>query len=499
MKTLVLFAFFLTTSILAQKLDSIRIGSNSALVVKGNKVLTLGKPNEFSEYNTFLYSENVWKNISQDTMPTIHLHNSRCTFSKFSDHLFVSGQFHLWEFDGKDWLKHAIYDSLYHRRRFQGMIELPDSSLLITAFTEFIIGSIGNHTSIGKIFHEVLKFKHGTFSTVKSRWTTPNDGIFEMYQQMKLHKNGTYSMFTMDESDDNNTWELVTYSSENGNIVRKDIFPNLEPFGFKNHKVEFHDYLFDSKGSLWYLTRSEDEIAYDANGNMILDPDGYPTTTINFVGLVEVTKDKVIRFYNDNIGIQKSDLRPRSFTIDDEDNIWFYYNYRSNMATIFPSIYKLHSDRKTLTEYKQETMLQYSTMYNGGNTNHNFYGKEYSLLVYNDSTKSLFICGGGTPLLQFFPEQVPTSVWDRQLSTVELYPNPVPNGKNVEIVSTSLSNNSQISIVIRDISGKVVHEVSLNSISNNISINTDGLIRGSYFISVLQNNNVILQTSFVKE
>lgn len=486
----------------AQEFDSTFIGANRALAVKDGKVLTFSIPNDGSELiTTQLFDGNLWRNISQDTMPTIHLHHSRCTFSDFSDHLYVTGQYHLWEYDGKDWIKHAIYDSLYHLRRFEGIVELPDSSLIITAFTQFITGKIGNTTIIGKIYHEVLKFRNGTFTTLKSQWTYPSEGIFEAYQKLKENSDGTYSMFTMDESENKKTWELVTYNSES-NIVSKHVIPDFKNFGFINMNVEVNDYLFDTKGSLWLLTKSGDYLVEkDKDGVPLTDSNGKRILSIDFVGLVEITKEGKVFFYNNNIGISKSDYRPESFTIDENDNIWFFYLYRIlKPGTFLPSLYKLHSDRLTLTEYKQETILENSKIFNGGNINYQFISPEYHLLVFDDFNKSLFATRGATPLLQFFPEKVQTSVWDRQLDPVELYPNPVPIGKNVVIESNTFNNyNSNVTVFVRDINGASVHQENVLTQGNKLTIKTDGFIRGTYFVSVLSNNKTILQTSFIKE
>jgi hypothetical protein len=494
MKTLLVLFYFFSISLLSQEFDSAHISANSSLVVKEKKVFTYHIPQKSSEIiSTWLYDGNEWRNLSQDTMPTIHLSDSRCTFSSFSESLFVTGHYHLWEFDGKSWIKHAIYDSLYHQRRFEGIVELPDSSLLITAFTKFITGQSGNTTYIGKIFHEVLKFKNGTFTTVKSRWSYPGQGILNAYQKLKLNMDGTYTMFTMDESVNKFRWELVTYTAE-GNIVRKDTIPNLAPFGFKPHKVEFNDYLFDSKGSLWFLTKTIIDVVVDENDSLVLDSNGYPIDLINFVGLVEITVDGKINFYNDNIGIEKSLTRVNSFAIDPEDNLWFFYSAQGP-----PNLYKLHADRLTLTSYHHNTMVKNSTIYNGGNTNFTYGTDGHKLLVYHPYNKSLFLTKG-TPLLQFFPERVPATVYEKGLNAIQLYPNPVQSGNTITIESTSFEKvQNPLSIVIRDISGAVVRENVISAIGNLLTVKTDGLSRGTYFVSVLNNNKIILQTSFVKE
>ncbi len=497
MKYIVIFTFFLATFVFSQEYDSTYIGANRALDVKGDKVLTFSIPKKNGDLiSALFYNGNHWRNISQDTMPTIHLHNSRCIFSSFSDNLYVTGQYHLWEFDGKDWVKHAIYDSLYHRRRFEDIIELPDSSFLIIAITLFTTGNSGNVTYVDKAFHEVLKFKNGVFTTIKSRW---ENGLEPLYQKLKSNKDGTYSMFTTDESKNNLYWELVTYYID-GSIVRKDVFPDLKDFGFKISKYTLDDYLFDSKGSLWFLTSTEADIAVDNNGIPILDSNGLYTEFVNFVGLIEVLPNGDINLYNDNIGIQKSLYQPRTFTIDKEDNLWFFYNYRWTGPYLFPSLYKLHSDRKFLTEYRQETLLQNSRIYNGGNSNYQFIAPSigYSLLVFSDTTKSLFIATSGPPLLQFFPEKVLTSA-SEQITPIQLYPNPVTNEKNLIIESNLLSTNLQLWIVLYDINGGLVRKEFVHSVENQVTFNTERLSCGTYFVSILSDSKTILQTKFIKE
>lgn len=495
MKMFVVLIYFFSVSLLSQEFDSAYVGTNPYLICKGNKVLTLSKPTEkSSNYSTILYDGNEWRNLSQDTMPTIHLHDSRCTFSNYSDHLFVTGHYHLWEYDGKEWIKHAIYDTLYHLRRYEGMVELPDSSLLITAFTKFVTGQSGNTTYIGKIFHEVLKFKNGQFTTVKSRWSYPGQGITNAYQKLKLNMDGTYSMFTMDESVNKFRWELVTYTAD-GMIVRKDTIPNLAPFGFKPHKVEFNDYLFDSKGSLWFLTKTVIDVVVDENDSLVLDSNGYPIDLINFVGLVEITVDGKINFYNDNVGIEKSLTRVNSFAIDPEDNLWFFYSAEGP-----PNLYKLHSDRSTITRYHHNTMVKNSIIYNGGNTNFIYGTDGHKLLVYHPYNKSLFLVKGGTPLLQFFPDRVPSTVYEQGLKPIQLYPNPVQSGKTITIESNAFENvNNPLSIIIRDISGATIREETVSKVGKQLQMNTHNLQSGTYFVSVLSNNNTILQTKFIKE
>jgi len=83
-----------------------------------------------------------------------------------------------------------------------------------------------------------------------------------------------------------------------------------------------------------------------------------------------------------------------------------------------------------------------------------------------------------------------------------VYPNPVPQGRNVFVQSEDFVGvHSQVKIVVRDISGAIVKEnlYTIGSDDALISINTEGLIRGSYFVSVHKNNNIILQTTFIQE
>ncbi|MBL8005500.1 MAG: T9SS type A sorting domain-containing protein [Candidatus Kapabacteria bacterium] len=489
MKTIILF-FVFTVSLNAQIFDSSFVGATSSLSTKGNKALTFSIPQNGNDIiTTQFFNGKNWQNISQDTMPTIHLHNSQCIFSKYTDNLYVTGQYHLWEYDGKDWKKHAIYDTLYHRRRFEGMIELADSSLLITAFSQIVVGSTGSVVHIGKIYHELLKFKNGVFTTVKSRWSEPQEGFFSAYQKLKLNKNGTYTILTFEEADRKYKWEYVTYSVE-GNILRKDTIPNLKNFGFIQENVRFTDYLFDSKGSFWLLTQSYDEIKEDSTGIRKL--------FINFVGLVEIKQDGTIFLYNDNIGIQKSTYRSNSFSIDDEDNIWFVYSHLKIKPHFYPSIYKLHSDRKVFTEYTNETIFKNSIFYNGGNSSFMLESPSYSFIDYSGETKSIYAGRNGPPLLQFFPDNI-TSIKDREIENIQLYPNPVSFEKIITIQNSKIGNNQEIFYKLSDINGNVVKEERTFSNENQIRINTENLISGCYIVMIFKNNKSIIQSVFIKE
>ncbi len=89
--------------------------------------------------------------------------------------------------------------------------------------------------------------------------------------------------------------------------------------------------------------------------------------------------------------------------------------------------------------------------------------------------------------MQFSPDRVPTSVLERQLVPIQLYLNPAQIGNTVTIESNIFAEKSNsLTVIIQDISGAAAKEESLSSFGNQIRINTEGLIRGSYFVAVLK-------------
>ena len=480
---LFLFCTFLTIS--AQIRDSAHIHTFISTVVKGKQIMCLMQPNDGTLPPIVMHFDGVkWQNISQDSIPTVKLGESKCVFSQMSDHILVTGRFHIWEFDGKNWSKHAIYDSLYSRREFRDIIALQDGSFIIYALSRFFLP--GSQTFLDKNYHEVLQFKNGIFTTLRERWTDKNTNIgsFFSFGSFKVQPNGNYSYYTpMETQLPDRLFELVTFSPTH-QIVKKDTNPDLTSYGFNNEFVEYNDYIYDSKGSLWFITSN--------------------SQSIQFVGLVEKRPTGELIFYNDNVGLPKRENKNFSLDVDDEDNIWFSHTYRSKPspfgAISLPSIYKLHSDKTTLTEYLLEDILEKSIVYNGGNSTEQFEVFDWvNDIKYHKAENSILLNLDYVPLLQFFPNKN-VSVMEHFVIPIQLYPNPVQSSNILTIESSTFEKViNPLYAVIRDIRGATVSEENANIFGNQVRINTEGLIRGAYFVSVFNNNNLILQTSFVKE
>ncbi|MCU0323488.1 MAG: hypothetical protein MUE72_13810, partial [Chitinophagaceae bacterium] len=356
----------------------------------------------------------------------------------------------------------------------------------------------GNVVFFNAVQNELMKYKNGEFTILYSSKTTKESdpSLFGSILQMKKQRNGRYSYFTNLHSGSKNVFELVLFEAD-GSILEKYTVPSLDD-RYKNAQVEFLDYLFDSKGSLFFLTSSQGELFKDSNGSF--------RDTLFFAGIVEVTSNKQIRYYNDNIGIQPSWYKSESFDIDDDDNIWFMYNYRrdNKMSTIYPSLYKLESNRTNVVEYTFETWLENSRIFNGEVPNYNYeLNYEHKTIKYNSFRGSLFI-SNSRPLIEFYPKGIPpTSVREIATEKALVYPHPIPEGKNAQLeTQTLLGIKNGVKVVIQDLRGSLIKEYMyyLDSENYSISLNTEGLIRGSYVVSIFSNSNrLLLQTNFIKE
>jgi len=492
MKTIFVIFFLISTTVIAQVFDTAFVAPRNAVAIIGNKVAAISLPRSGNEKISLQYFDGTkWSNISKNNEPTLHDRFSNCTFSKFSDKLYITGLHHLWEYNGIEWTKYAINDSFDNKRIFEDLIVLPDSSLLITAYTKFSKGQVTQAFSIDSMFHELLQFKGGEFTTLKSLWTNRRNDNRKIFFGLKIHKNNTYSLSFTNFNSKNNLnipKEIVTYSLD-GQIQRKDTFPDLKPYGFADTAIIYNDYLFDSKGSLWFLTESPQRVYKDPNTNEV-------SFVTEFVGLVEITLNGTINLYNENIGIGNSSYESQSFTIDENDNIWFFYNYRS--GNVLPSLYKLDSTRKNLTEYRYETYLKYSDIYSGGSSV-TFGGTTYGNILFNDFTNSLFVTRNGTNMLQFFLDRIPTSVENRNIIPCQVFPNPILNGNDLHIYDVNIQDKKQSTIILHDIRGNLVKVEDVISSENKVSINTNGLGKGFYFVIIVQDNKTILQTKFIKE
>lgn len=486
MKVIFLYIFlYAFGSLYSQVRDSSYIRPHMNLYVLNNQIITSTTPITGGKALLMYFDGFKWKKISNDTIPSFSQTDSKSLISKYTNNILLTGFSFIWEFDGKDWKKYYINDSLFGKREFREMIELPDSSYLITAVTEFIKQTSGNVTILEKMFHEVLQFKDGTFTTIKSRWTDKNTkvGAFNSFQKMKVQPNGNYSYYTPIETPiPDRVWELVTFNPKH-EIVRKDTNPSLSDYGFDNELVEYADYLFDSKGSLWFITSNKD--------------------FRQFVGLVEKRTNGELYFYNDNIGIPKRDNINYSFDIDDKDNIWFNHTYRyaqiNGTTFAYPSVFKLSNDKQTLNEYKYEELMEKSIWFNGGNSDWKYDDASSFLLIkYHKFDKSLLLCSF-IPMLQFFPDKE-TTVKETEIVPIHLYPHPVQSNSTISIESSSFEKvNNPIYVILKDVSGATVREETISTNGNKLQLTTQDLLTGTYFVSVLSNNKTILQTKFIKE
>jgi hypothetical protein len=102
-------------------------------------------------------------------------------------------------------------------------------------------------------------------------------------------------------------------------------------------------------------------------------------------------------------------------------------------------------------------------------------------------------------MILFFPDKE-TTVNEISLTPIILYPNPVQSTNTITIESSAFEKaNNSLSVVIRDISGAIVQEEIVSTAGDQLQINTQDLLRGTFFVSVLSNNKTILQTKFIKE
>jgi hypothetical protein len=474
--------FLFSIPIYSQIRDSTFIHSGNGLATKDNQIITFFQSLDSREPVILMHFDgHNWKKLTQDTIPTIDPSTSRCVFSRFSNHIIVAGKHYLWEYDGKNWITHSINDTLNGRREFREIIALSDSSYIITAYSEFVKSTFGIGKYLDKAYTELLHFKNGKFTTLKSRWTSGA----ATFSTLKLAPNDNYSMYTsIEDTSSSPSTKLVTYDL-NGIVVRKDSTPDLTSFGYKMEFVKYEDYLFDSKGSLWFLTSNPQ--------------------SFQFVGLVEVNQIGVVKLYNQNIGITPNTTRNLSFDIDESDNIWFSYTYRvktldDGKKVVCPSIYKLQKNRVDLEEYKFEDVLSNSVWFNGGDTTQQFegYGR-FRNITYQDATNSILLLSDIAVLHFFLGKE--TSVKEQLYRSIQLYPNPVQTDNTLTIESSLLENlENTLKLVICDLSGdRIREEVIEKTIGTQFTINTKGLIRGTYIVYFFNNNQLILKSLFIKE
>jgi hypothetical protein len=480
MKTFSLLLLFLCLlSTYSQNEDSLTLFSVGRIVIEDKRILLNGVTSNNNQPLELIYFDGQqWNKIPEDTLPFRFTSNSRFTPSKFSQSIFMTSYQYLWEYDGNKWIPHSIKDSLDGIRHYDEIIELPDSSLVL--FSTHYVKTFDSTSSDSVIvnYKELQKFKDGKFTTIESI-------ILSQYSSMnnlKKHVNGTYSyQLVFAKAVKRQGVDILTFSAD-GQLLRRDKYPDLTPFGYNQvgGYVNFQDYLLDSKGSFWHLVYTP--ALYDAPKH---------------ARMVEVTLDGEILLYNEDFGLPSPwNPMPNKFEIDENDNIWFNYYYNLER-----SIFKLHADRKTLTEFKYVDILKNSISYIGGYTGEPFEALgPFSLIKYLQEEKSILLFIYPYPLIKFFPDKILATVKEQTNNPIQLYPNPVQYGNTITIESSLFEKtNSPLSVVIRDIRGATIREELISKFGNLLSINTVGLNRGSYYVSVLNNNKIILQTNFVKE
>ena len=486
--SIVLFLCFLPTY--SQVRDSLFIYPGNKIAIEGNKILLNGRTSNFNSHLELLYFDGEqWNNFSKDSLPFSFTKDCYFTPSKFSDHIYLSTIKHLWEYDGMKWTPYSIKDSLDGIRNFDEIIELPDSSLVL--FSTHYVKRFDSTSSDSVIinYKELQTFKNGKFTTLKSiQFDIKSIHFYSKYMYgLKKHINGSYSFTAYNLNPQKGGHEILTFSTD-GQLLRSDRYPDLTPFGYNKTGISFRDYLFDSKGSLWFCTYHLDQ------------------KNDLYLGMVEIRENGNIFLYNKNILNKEYNHNHNTFDIDEEDNIWFDYIYRGEeqpdgFKALYTSIFKLQSDRTTIKEYLYEEVRDNSTYYIGEFSDNIpiYYMYPITLIKYRRTENSLLIFSD-VPLLEFFPDKVPSSVYKKGLQPIQLYPNPVLSGNTITIESRTFEKvNNPLFVVIRDISGATVRENIISAIGNLVSIKTEGLSRGTYFVSVLNNNKIILQTSFVKE
>jgi|GEM_PF-1202849 len=486
---------FTVISCFGQQYVSPKISPNFYLHAKNSKVVTFSNElDKFSKAPIYYFDGFQWNNVQSDSAPEIKFQEPNVYISEFSQNIFIPFKNVLWEYKLGNWLKYSIPDTFQNNRIFVNVIELPDSSLLVT--TSIVLEYLSYNTYLYQ--NELFTFKNGEFTMPKLKRIATD--TIQNFSQLKKYPNGNYSYYTNLYSGNDSTWEYVLFNDKEIPIAQFAI-PTIDE-QFKNAKVTLTDYLFDSKGSIWFLTSSKREFLLDSNGNNVLDTSGFVVFTHNFPGLIEINSNKEIHYYNANIGIDSSVYESLSLDIDKNDNIWFLYNNRFSFPDNYflPTMYKLLPDRKSVQKYSYETILKNSKIYNGSKESEPFeFIYLHKKLKVNNYTGSIYILTS-RPLIEFFPEWIPSTVSEVSISPIHLYPNPVHSNNNISIESSAFEKVSNpLSLIIRDIRGVIIREESISINGKKLQITTQDLVTGSYFVSVLSNNNTFLQTMFVKE
>lgn len=488
---------FIDYSCYSQQFVSPAISPNFIIQSINDRVIVVS--NELDLQNRkriYYFNGNIWSSIQSSEGPDLKFLEPNVLLSQYSNSVFIPFKEFLWEYNQGQWKKHFVPDTFQNNRSFLDIVELPDSSFLIS--TIVYVSYFSGNQYVEYRQNELFTYKNGEFTIPKLKRIAINSS--NNFSSMKKYPNGNYSYYTNLYSGNDSIWEFVLFD-EKENPISQFSLPLLDE-QYVNAQVKITDYLFDSKGSIWFLTASKREFLLDSNGNKVLDTSGFVVFTHNFPGLIEVDSNNQIKYYNNNIGLDSSVYESLSFDIDKNDNIWFIYNHRFSFPDnhYLPSLYKLEADRSTIREYSIETILKNSKIYNGGKQNEKFdFDYLHKKLKINNHTSSIYIVTS-KPLIEFFPEWIPTSILETNITPILLYPNPVQSNSFVILESDVFENvDNQLLVIIRDINGAVAKEETTSSIGNKLHINIEELRKGAYFIAVIKNKNTILQTRFIKE
>ena len=85
----------------------------------------------------------------------------------------------------------------------------------------------------------------------------------------------------------------------------------------------------------------------------------------------------------------------------------------------------------------------------------------------------------------------------KEINFISIYPNPV---KDKAILELNTIKNSNVNIIVSDISGRIVEKITtnLNLGNNKISIDTDKLENGHYLLNIYSENNFLKKIRFIK-
>lgn len=479
----------------SQQFVSPTISPNTNISCSKEKVVAISNELDQSKKQKIFYFDGIsWNTIQSNASPDLKFQEPNILISSFSESIFVPFKDAIWEYSNGAWQKYFIPDTFRNIRSYIDLIEMPDSSMLASTSI-----TLEGSTYEKKIYqNELFTFKNGEFFLPRANRLAVDTN--NNFSKVKKYYNGNFCYFTNRYSGKDSIWEYVLFDKMENPIVKFSI-PVLDE-QYVNAQVKLTDYLFDAKGSLWFLTSSKREFLLDSNGNKVLDTSGFVVFTHNFPGLIEIDSNKQIKYYNNNIGLDSSVYESLSFDIDQYDNIWFIYNHRFSFPEnhFLPSMYRLDADRRTIKEFSIETMLKYSKIYNGGNQEEKFeYNYLHKKLKVNHQTGSIYIVTS-KPLIEFFPDWIPASLNETSIIPIHLYPNPVQFDNTISIESRAFKNViNPLSVVIRDISGATVREETVSTYGNKLQVNIHDLLIGTYFVTVQSNNKTIVQTKFVKE